>query len=389
MNTSIARRIVRCTCALTWALTCFEGDLLGQVRLGDSNLAPPTSGWGSNTWEGTRWVGGTETQQWTLGVRGENTTLGVVIRDVTPSSAAARARIEPGDRIVNVSGVQVGSVDARVYDLQEEINRRADSYGIVSLLLQDHNNGRLANIRVQLDAYKESLSGNLNYSGITSMPRDALITVQLENVTRPHFAPRNGIVSFPASGSRSDSFEIPYDANYIYSQDVYQLRAFVVSGGRTILESSNSPRVLTQGNPSTTNIQLAPSRTMLPSQPSGNLVAAGYGNYDEFDSQVNSVYRQILGRNASNGEIAAWRNLPNRTERISRLHLELMASQEYYDAAGNNNQAWIASVFRALAGKQPSSEEVQGWLNRYVELRESRSELLNQLSTQIARANQR
>ena len=75
--------------------------------------------------------------------------MGVRVRSVTPGSAASRARIEVGDSIVTVNGYQVGMVQGRLYDLSEEISRRADASGAVTLVVQDHRTSALASVRVQ------------------------------------------------------------------------------------------------------------------------------------------------------------------------------------------------------------------------------------------------
>ncbi len=89
--------------------------------------------------------------QWKLGVYAYNTDTGVVITHVIPQSAAWRAGLEPGDRIVTVGGYQVGWIEHWLYPLGAELQRRADGYGGVQLLLQNVRNNELLTRRVQLD----------------------------------------------------------------------------------------------------------------------------------------------------------------------------------------------------------------------------------------------
>lgn len=85
-----------------------------------------------------------------LGVHAYNTTTGVIVTWVVPGSPAARVGFEPGDRIVAVSGYQVGVVGHQVYYLGEELQRRADRRGFVQLLCQNVRDNRLLNLDVRL-----------------------------------------------------------------------------------------------------------------------------------------------------------------------------------------------------------------------------------------------
>jgi|GEM_PF-6912088 len=88
---------------------------------------------------------------WKLGVWAYDTESGVVITRVAPDSAAAREGLEEGDRIVSVSGFQVGYVGELVYPLGYELQRQAGSRGEVLLLVQNVRNKDLMNLTVQLD----------------------------------------------------------------------------------------------------------------------------------------------------------------------------------------------------------------------------------------------
>lgn len=88
---------------------------------------------------------------WRLGVYAFNSPTGVVVHRVAPGSPAARAGLEPGDRILTVSGFQVGIVGNQIYYLGEELQRQADGRGRVLLLAQNVRNRRLLNLDVQLE----------------------------------------------------------------------------------------------------------------------------------------------------------------------------------------------------------------------------------------------
>jgi uncharacterized lipoprotein YbaY len=300
---------------------------------------------------------------------------GFLISQVTPGSAADRARLQAGDVIITVDGFQVGQVGGRLYDLTQEINRRADSSGTIRMLLQDGQSGRLATVAVQLDSHSHQLTGTLMAPQI--LPPDALITVQIENVTRPFMVVRNGQQVLSAANQRNIPFQIPYDPAYVATSDVYQVRATVSSGGRDILYTQPA-RVLTQGNPSNVQLRLEGFVTTAGANVPG--MSAGYVNYNELDQRLVALYREYLGREPTAAELAASRVLgTNLNNTLERLPLKLMASQEYFDLARNNNDFWLTNVFGVIIGRTPNADEIVRWRQRFAELRFSRTELLRQL----------
>ena len=70
-------------------------------------------------------------RSWRLGVFAHNTDTGVVVTRVVAGSAAARVGLEQGDRIVAVTGFQVGWVQDRLYPLGSELERHAGRRGEV------------------------------------------------------------------------------------------------------------------------------------------------------------------------------------------------------------------------------------------------------------------
>lgn len=91
-----------------------------------------------------------ERARWWLGVYAYDTSTGVAITRVIPNSPAARAGLEPRDRIVTVEGFQVGYLHRRLYALGPELQLRSDPNGQVRLLVQNWRNGELTNMDVRL-----------------------------------------------------------------------------------------------------------------------------------------------------------------------------------------------------------------------------------------------
>ena len=378
---SVAAFVATQLCTLPEA---FSQDRWGSTRqrdLGSSSSSP---------WQGSNWLDSginSSSNEWSLGVSVENTDRGAVVRQITPNGAAARARIEIDDTIVTVEGYQVGMISGRLYDLTEELNRQADSTGAVRLLLQDHNTGRLASVRVQLDSSSQKLSGTL--IATQSLPSDAIVTVSIENLTRPIWVVRNGQYSFRPGTGTVIPFEIAYDPNYVSAQDLYQVRATVTSRGRTILDTLQPAKVITRGNPSQVRLQLTPTQAFAnnssASNGSGNVVTAGYPNYNAFDDQVTMLFRKYLRRDPNVIELAALRQSTDLQSTLASLPITLMANQEYFDLAGNNNPLWLENVFNVIVQRQPSPTELTQWMKRYADLRYSRTQILNELYQQSRR----
>lgn len=370
--------------ALSFCVCCLVSSSMAQDRWASGDSRDRMSGAGAPSQSGT-WVGGslfgapTGSSQWNLGVLGDSTETGFRISQVTAGAAASRARIEPGDVIVTVEGYQVGLMGGRLYDLADEVNRRADSSGAVRLLLQDGRTGRLASVRVQLDNQSQRLSGMLIAPAV--MPADAVVTVQIENLTRPQWTVRNGHQVITAAQLREVPFQIAYDPQYVFPQDIYQVRAFVSSGGRNIYFTPQPTRVLTQGNPSQVQLRLEAVGGSTAAGTSGTLT--GFANYNQIDDEVARLYRLYLGRPPSSAELAAARiSFDDMKTLTERLPLKLMASPEYFDLAHNSRDFWFKNVFGIIVGRQPSPAEVTQWMQRFSELGFSRTELLRQLYAQ-------
>lgn len=87
---------------------------------------------------------------WHLGVHGHYTSTGHLLTQVFPNTPAARAGLEPGDRIVTVNGFQVGNVNDRQYPIDFLLQRYASPQGFVRLLVQNRRTLQLVNLDVRL-----------------------------------------------------------------------------------------------------------------------------------------------------------------------------------------------------------------------------------------------
>lgn len=358
------------------------GDAVGQGAWGNSSYNTTSNyswdgGWNSGDWLGSSGVD----RGWKLGVTGDNSDAGVVVRRVEPNSAAARANISPGDSIVCVAGDQVGRVGGKIFDLSEEIDHHADSRGQVLMLINYRRRGQLRAVNMQLQDQRAGLSGSIAING-GRLPSDAVVTVRLENLSRPYYVVRNGEYSFRLAnfGVGDIPFELNYDPQYISATDNYRVRAFVTSSGRTIYDTIRPPLVLTNGNPN--NVRLTLNPTSYSPANSGQVVNVGYTPIDVHAQDITAAYQRYLGRAPTSMEMAAWHHTPDLSLRAQRLPLELMATQEYFNRAGGNNTLWLQRAFIEIVGHAPTSTETDLWMRRFAELRYSRSVLLSQLDMQ-------
>ena len=318
---------------------------------------------------------------WQLGVISDNTSTGARVRQVAPNSPAARAGIIPGDVIICVAGDQVGQVGNQVYNLEAEVNQHADARGRVGMLMLDRRLGQLKPLTVQLGTQVTGLKGTLSVRDGQRMPMDAIVTIRLRNQSRPRYQVRNGETSFRLSsyGVGNIPFQLNYDPRYISNNDIYVLRAFITSGGRTIYQTERPTYVLTQGNPSNVQLTLTPP-SFLPGD--GNFIQAGYVPSSTYQQKITAAYQRYLRRSPTVMEMAAFDRTPDIVERIDRLPVDLMATEEFFSLMGGNTNAWIRAAFQEIVGHAPTSTEIDLWMRRFGELRYSRTELLNQLTMQ-------
>jgi uncharacterized lipoprotein YbaY len=316
-------------------------------------------------------------QPWTLGVRGINTRTGVLVRSVDSNSAANRAGIREGDSIITVAGSQVGLVGTRLIELEPEINRLANSTGQISLVTHSPQTGGVQLLNIQLQAAQVALTGVISELNRLNLPSDALINLQIVNVSRPHLGVRNGSLSLRPTGSSVLSFTIPYDPDFIYPQDRYEVSANVTSRGNLLFHSDRNYPILTLGNPARVDIRLVSASTNFSNS------GGDFANRQEIDRYIETSYRRYLRRNPYYIEHATLLMDPQLERRLRSLPLDLMASQEYYDASGNNDAAWITRVFEEMVGRKPLASELENWRRRFVDLRYSRTALLAQLESQV------
>jgi predicted metalloprotease with PDZ domain len=91
------------------------------------------------------------TQDWQLGVHADDTRTGMLITSVVRGSAADRAGLVRGDRILTVGTERVGLIGFQAVPMRKVLRRQADFQGEVVLLVKRQRTRGLANLTVRLD----------------------------------------------------------------------------------------------------------------------------------------------------------------------------------------------------------------------------------------------
>jgi predicted metalloprotease with PDZ domain len=89
-------------------------------------------------------------RQWILGVRADATQTGYLVEHVQHPSAASKAGLEVGDRILCVNGQQVGYVGGQLISLARTLDLAGNRNGYVQLLVQNRRNQRLVVVGAKL-----------------------------------------------------------------------------------------------------------------------------------------------------------------------------------------------------------------------------------------------
>ena len=327
------------------------------------------------------------TKQWKLGVVVRNTDLGAIVQTVEPNSAAQTAGIIPGDSIIAVSGTRIGEFDGRVVDIGEEIKRYVDSLGRVPLLIQDSRTRALRSSVVTLTSTATALSGSVSLADRGSLPIGSVLTVQLQNLTRPFYEVAGGKTVLKAEGTGPFRFDLFIDPRYLTPSDQYQLTAFVSSNNQVVYNLRQPVLVPVQGLNQLYNLALERPYTPPPASvattpnsfpansfnPAGaGVVTASLPAAPSLPGQVstdalNQVFVSLLGRQPSSRELIAWQDYMQQGHTLNDVAAKIMASPQFRERYATD-QAYVQQVIQTLTGKLATSNDVNYWVGRLTAL---------------------
>jgi putative lipoprotein len=289
--------------------------------------------------------GGQPSGTYKLGITPRNTDTGVQILQVAAGSVAQRSGLEPNDVIVNVAGYQVGLVGGRLYDIGDELAKRVDSRGRVSLLVRNSRDGKLINVPVQFTSSLWTISGEIATSDRVNPGPNAVVTVRLLDVTRPQWA-TNAIaeVSFSAQGRWPLAYRMDFDPSLLKSGHQYAMEAKVVERGLILMQTIPASKVSLNTNSTRSNLKL----TSTGIRPTGNSLSPS--------AQIGQWYQQYLGRPASPREISAWESDLKSGGSLQKVQASLLSSSEFYDQQNDNPERFVNEVYTAVEGTPPSPE---------------------------------
>ena len=337
------------------------------------------------------------TKQWKLGVVVRNTDLGAIVQTVEPNSAAQTAGIIPGDSIIAVSGTRIGEFDGRVVDIGEEIKRYVDSLGRVPLLIQDSRTRALRASVVTLTSTATALSGSVSLADRGSLPLGSVLTVQLQNLTRPFYEVAGGKTVLKAEGTGPFRFDLFIDPRYLTPSDQYQLTAFVSSNNQVVYNLRQPVLVPVQGlnqlynlvldrpyTPPPASVATTPNSFPANSFPAnsfttnslpasgGGVVTASLPAVPSLPGQVstdalNQVFVSLLGRQPSSRELIAWQDYMQQGHTLNEVAAKIMASPQFRERYATD-QAYVQQVIQTLTGKLATSNDVNYWVGRMTAL---------------------
>jgi len=353
------------------------------------NYQPPATVAPSQGFQQPSYLPGQSTQaqtldRWRLGIYPEDTDTGVRIAEVVRGSAAERAGLEVNDRIISVHGFQIGYVEGALYDVGQELERRADDQGWVRLLVQNNRDGQLMNLPVKLDGRQEALTGTITYRNRANLPQNSVATVELLEVLRADLQPITIARQTISPASRVPiPFKIEYDPSEVNSSRTYVMSAKIESNGRQIYATRQNVSVF--GNKSTTDMQLLVEST--------SSLPGGAPNRNEQLAQITRWFREYLGREPRAQELYVWEAHLARGGPISDAQLQILSTPEFYYQAGADDTQYIYRMFQLVTQRQPSQQEVSQWLNRLRSYHRLRSELAREFlamaNSQASRSSRR
>jgi hypothetical protein len=81
--------------------------------------------------------------------------------------------------------------------------------------------------------------------------------------------------------------------------------------------------------------------------------------------QIAQWYRQYLGREATSPELSAWQAHLQAGRSPQDILAYILSSSEYYDRSGNQQNRYLADVFRNIYGRAPTASDLAQFASQY------------------------
>lgn len=281
---------------------------------------------------------------WKLGILSRNTDTGVLISQVQSGSVAQRAGMEANDLIVNVAGYQVGLVEGRLYDIADELVRRVDARGRVSLLVQNGRDGKLVKVPVVFTSLLRSVTGEVITTDRYAVSSAAVLTIRLLDITKPQWNEVSiAEVRMDVPRKFPVGYQLEFDPTLLRAGHRYAIQGKVVDRGLTILQTAQAQEVNVAGGHVNANLRMT-----LNNRPGGGAALPSL--------LVNQWYSKYLGRQPNAREAATWEGALSRSSTPEEIQAALLSSTEYYEQQGNDPDRYIDAVYMEVTGKKASAE---------------------------------
>lgn len=330
-----------------WASAPLSTAPLAAASAGAPSLLPSTSA----AWN-------QQANGWRLGVAIENLETGVRLTDVERGLPADLAGLKRDDVIIGVGGYQVGYVDGSLFDLGDELRRRADARGRVTFLAFDARNRQLRSMPVTLAPQNATVGvrGQILCRERISFSSRAVLTVRLRDVTFPNWQNVTvGQQQIPNPPNPPIPFSIDFDPSTLFADHRYAVDAWLADGSAIIVQTSAPISVNPLTNAAPLQVTLVKPTA---STPPGNYYAT------QID-QINQWYRQYLMRDATTPELAAWQAHLQAGRSMQDVQAYLLSSPEYYDRVGNQSSRYLTELYRNLFGRAPTASELAQFQAQY------------------------
>lgn len=306
---------------------------------------------------------------WRLGVAIENLETGVRLTDVERSLPADNAGLKRDDVIISVGGYQVGYVNGALFDLGDELRRRADPQGRVTLLSFDARNRQLKSLPVTLmqqNATSGLVRGQVLCRERITLSSQAALTVRLRDVTFANWqnvTVGQQVITNPPHPPIQ--FAIDFDPSTVFADHRYAVDAWVVDRGQVVLQSA-AAQVNLSAATAPLQINLVRPGSTTAAQPT-NPYASG-----QLD-QINQWYRQYLLRDATTQELSAWQAHLQAGRSPADIQAYILSGSEYYDRLGNQSSRFLVELYRNLYGRAPTAAELTQFQSQYQQYGGARS----------------
>lgn len=105
-----------------------------------------------------------------------------------------------------------------------------------------------------------------------------------------------------------------------------------------------------------------------------------------FQREIDTWYRQYLGREADPAGIQAHIQGLQTGQNLIDVRTSILSSNEFYDRCRNNQQVFMYQLYFLVLDRQPVPRDVEFWLNRLQILKGNRSSLVREFLIQAAKS---